>query len=93
MIDEETGATIPTAPERAISDEIAISVRELDVTYRTTFEKRPTLKQAIVRLGRGKRSVKTVEALKNVSFDVNRGSVLGIVGHNRRHRASDPGAH
>lgn len=82
MFDEETGATIPQIAERAISDEIAISVQELDVTYRTTFEKRPTLKQAVVRLGRGKRSVKTVEALKNVSFDVSRGSVLGIVGHN-----------
>jgi ABC-type polysaccharide/polyol phosphate transport system ATPase subunit len=82
VFDEETGATIPQIAERAISDEIAISVQELDVTYRTTFEKRPTLKQAVIRLGRGKRSVKTVEALKNVSFDVARGSVLGIVGHN-----------
>ena len=82
MFDEETGATIPQIADREISDEIAISVQELDVTYRTTFEKRPTLKQAVVRLGRGKRSVKTVEALKNVSFDVTQGSVLGIVGHN-----------
>lgn len=71
-----------TLEDRQVSDDIAISVSDLDVFYRTTFEKRPTLRQAVVRLGRGKRSVRTVEALKNVSFDVQRGTVLGIIGHN-----------
>ncbi|MFA7322726.1 MAG: ABC transporter ATP-binding protein [Candidatus Nanopelagicales bacterium] len=82
MIDEEDDTLIPKIAERKISEDIAVSVTELDVTYRTTFEKRPTLKQAVVRLGRGKRSVKTVEALKDVTFEVQRGTVLGIVGHN-----------
>jgi len=82
VIDEEDDTLIPKIAERKISEDIAVSVTELDVTYRTTFEKRPTLKQAVVRLGRGKRSVKTVEALKDVTFEVQRGTVLGIVGHN-----------
>jgi ABC-type polysaccharide/polyol phosphate transport system ATPase subunit len=45
-------------------------------------EKRPTLRQTLVRAGRGERLVREVEAVKNVSFDVNRGSVLGIIGNN-----------
>ncbi|MDP2013977.1 MAG: ATP-binding cassette domain-containing protein, partial [Actinomycetota bacterium] len=81
-MEDEMGDPIPQIAHRSISNEVAITVSDLDVTYRTTIEKRPTLKQAIVRLGRGKRSVRTVEALKDVSFQVNRGTVLGIIGHN-----------
>jgi ABC-type polysaccharide/polyol phosphate transport system ATPase subunit len=69
-------------PEKEILDEIAVSVSNVSVTYRTTFERVPTFKQALVRFGRGERAVKLVEALQGVSFDVKRGTVLGIVGHN-----------
>ena len=48
----------------------AVRVEDLSITYRTTFERKPTLKQAIVRLGRGQRAVREVQALKHVSFDV-----------------------
>jgi ABC-type polysaccharide/polyol phosphate transport system ATPase subunit len=60
----------------------AISVRDLDITYRVSLEARPTLKGAIVRLGRPHRSIREIEAVKNVSFDVAKGSVLGIIGAN-----------
>jgi ABC-type polysaccharide/polyol phosphate transport system ATPase subunit len=69
-------------PEKEILDELAVSVSNVSVTYRTTFERVPTFKQALVRFGRGERAVKEVEALKGVSFDVKKGTVLGIVGHN-----------
>jgi lipopolysaccharide transport system ATP-binding protein/teichoic acid transport system ATP-binding protein len=59
-----------------------VSVQDVSITYRTTFEKRPTLKDAVVRLGRGERAVREVQAVKNVTFDLKRGSVLGIVGSN-----------
>jgi len=59
-----------------------ISVQDVCITYRTTFEKSPTLKDAVLRLGRRERSVREVEAVKNVSFDVPQGSVLGIIGSN-----------
>ena len=70
-----TGAVDPNAP-------IAVSVQDVSVTYRTTFEKVPTFKSAIVRLGRGERATREVEALKNVSFEVREGTSLGIIGAN-----------
>jgi teichoic acid transport system ATP-binding protein len=61
---------------------LAVRVQDLSITYRTTFERKPTLKQALVRFGRGQRAVKEVEAIKNVSFDVANGSAMGIIGSN-----------
>jgi ABC-type polysaccharide/polyol phosphate transport system ATPase subunit len=66
----------------SVSDPVSVSVQDVCITYRTTFEKRPTLKDAVVRLGRGERAVREVEAVKHVSFDVKQGSVLGIIGSN-----------
>jgi lipopolysaccharide transport system ATP-binding protein/teichoic acid transport system ATP-binding protein len=60
----------------------AIRVQNLSITYRTTFEKRPTLKESLKRAGRGQRVVREVQALKGVSFDLPHGRVLGIVGNN-----------
>jgi ABC-type polysaccharide/polyol phosphate transport system ATPase subunit len=61
---------------------MAVKVENLSITYRTTFERVPTLKSALVRFGRGQRAVKEIEALKNVSFDVPDGTALGIIGNN-----------
>jgi len=60
----------------------AVRVEDLSITYRTTFERKPTLKQAIVRLGRGERAVREVHALKHVTFDVRVGTSMGIIGSN-----------
>lgn len=62
--------------------DIAIKVENLSITYRTTFEKRPTLRESVRRAGRGERVVKEVQALKGVSFELPRKRVLGIVGNN-----------
>jgi teichoic acid transport system ATP-binding protein len=61
---------------------LAVRVDDLSVTYRTTFERKPTLKQALIRFGRGQRAVKEVEALRNVSFEVYAGTAMGIIGAN-----------
>jgi ABC-type polysaccharide/polyol phosphate transport system ATPase subunit len=61
---------------------LAVKVDDLSITYRTTFERKPTLKQALVRFGRGQRAVREVEAIKNVSFDVRTGTAMGIIGSN-----------
>ncbi len=61
---------------------LAVRVEDLSITYRTTFERKPTLKQALVRFGRGQRAIKEVEALRNVSFEVYTGTAMGIIGAN-----------
>ena len=60
----------------------SIVVEGVSVTYRTSVERRPTLAKTVKRLGRGQRTVREVEALRDVSFTVPQGSVLGIVGVN-----------
>jgi teichoic acid transport system ATP-binding protein len=64
------------------SSPLAVRVKDLSITYRTTFERKPTLKQAIIRFGRGQRAVKEVEAIKDVSFEVHNGTAMGIIGSN-----------
>ncbi len=69
------------ASERA-ADARAISVENVSVTYRTTYERRPTLKRRLAQLKRRRRVVREVEALRDVSFAVPHGTVLGVVGMN-----------
>jgi ABC-type polysaccharide/polyol phosphate transport system ATPase subunit len=76
---EKRSAAVEERPEH---DDCAIKVENLSVTYRTTFEKKPTLKSTLVRLGRGQRTIREIEAVQDVSFDVPHGTVLGIVGVN-----------
>lgn len=68
-----------SAPPRG---EPAIRVEDVSVTYRTTSERKPTLTKTVVRLGRRERTVREIHAVRNVSFDLERGKVLGVVGVN-----------
>lgn len=69
------------------SSELAISVRDLSKTYYIASESRrhTTIAEALVHRLRHpfERARKDIfQALKNVSFDINRGEVVGIVGRN-----------
>jgi ABC-type polysaccharide/polyol phosphate transport system ATPase subunit len=66
----------------SVSERTAISVEDVSVTYRTSFERAPTLRSTMLRLGRRERVVREVEAVRNVTFDVPHGTVLGVVGAN-----------
>jgi ABC-type polysaccharide/polyol phosphate transport system ATPase subunit len=68
---------LPSASEPA-----AVRVQDVSVTYRTSYERAPTLKSTMLRLGRSEKLVREIDALKNVSFEVPRGTVLGVVGAN-----------
>ncbi len=67
--------------EFAVRLKPAIRVQDLTVTYRTTYERVPTFKSTLVRLGRRERAVREIEA-RSVSFDVPHGEVMGVVGVN-----------
>lgn len=75
-------SSLSASPSPNGASPLAVKVQDLCITYRTTFERKPTLKQALVRFGRGQRAVREVEAVKNVSFDVPNGTAMGIIGAN-----------
>jgi teichoic acid transport system ATP-binding protein len=66
----------------APAGEWAIRVERLSVVYRTAFDKKPTFARSLRRLGRRERIVREIRAVRDISFDVPRGAVLGIVGVN-----------
>jgi ABC-type polysaccharide/polyol phosphate transport system ATPase subunit len=66
----------------SVSERRRIRVEDVSVTYRTSLEAAPTLKGTLVRLGRRERVIREVRALRDVSFDVPHGQVLGVVGAN-----------
>ena len=72
----------PPVIEAEPEPEFSIRCDNVSVTYRTSVERKPTLKTAVRRLGRRQRSVREVKALKNVNFRVKRGAVYGVVGTN-----------
>lgn len=65
-----------------VGDQSAVRVENLSLTYRTTIDKRPTLKRTLIRLGRRERVVREIRAVRDMSFQVPHGTVLGIVGVN-----------
>lgn len=65
-------------------DTMAISIEDITVAYRSYKERPTTLKESLVKFARtGKiRYYSTFNALENISFQVQRGEVFGIIGSN-----------
>jgi ABC-type polysaccharide/polyol phosphate transport system ATPase subunit len=64
------------------TNDLAVSVQGLGLTYKTSIDKKPTLKARLKSLGRGRKHTKLVRALDDVSLEVRYGTVLGIIGSN-----------
>ena len=62
--------------------EVAVSIQNLNVVYKTTLEKRPTLKNRLMLFGAGKKQTRIVNAVENLNLEISYGSVLGVVGAN-----------
>ena len=70
------------------TNEIAVSVRDVSLTYSTTIDRRPTFKLRAKALMRGKKQTRVVNALRNVNLDVEYGHVLGVIGANGAGKSS-----
>lgn len=64
------------------SDDLAVKVEHLSVTYRASYDKIPTLRSTLRRLGRRERVLREIEALRDVSLEVRHGTVMGVIGAN-----------
>lgn len=85
-VPDEHGTDDPHPPPTADAD-VAIRVSNLHITYRSVMDKKQTLRARIGNIGRRDKrdtasTVRVVRAVRGVSFDVRRGEVFGIVGHN-----------
>ena len=59
-----------------------IEVRDVSMRFRMANDRISSIKEFIIAKLRGKLQYNEFEALKNVSFDVKRGEVVGLIGHN-----------
>lgn len=59
-----------------------IKVENVSVKYLMTYDRVKSMKEYLVQLVKGKIKYEEFWALKNVSFEVQKGEVMGIIGHN-----------
>jgi ABC-type polysaccharide/polyol phosphate transport system ATPase subunit len=79
---------LPSVSNPHKTNEIAVSVRGLGLTYTTAIDRRPTLKARAKSLGRGTKQTRVIRALDNVDLDVEYGHVLGVIGTNGAGKSS-----
>ena len=53
-------------------------MRDLHIHYRLSLDRRPTLKGALVNLGKSVERYRTIRAVEGLSFDVAHGQVMGV---------------
>ncbi len=70
------------------TNELAVSIRGVGLTYTTSIDKKPTLKARVKSLGRGKKQTRIVRALDDINLDVKYGQVLGVIGTNGAGKSS-----
>lgn len=63
-------------------NESAIVVKNLHKSFRLPHEKHSGIKQAVVNIFNGKKGYETQHALRDISFEVEKGEFFGIIGRN-----------
>lgn len=64
------------------NDSIAIECRRVGKTYELSTEQSSTLKETLLRGGRGKRSTNLIEALRDITMTIHSGEIVGLIGDN-----------
>jgi len=62
--------------------EVMIRAEHVSLCYRMSYDRVKSIKEYVVQLVKGKIRYEEFWALKDVSFEVKKGEVLGIIGHN-----------
>lgn len=65
-----------------MAKEVAIKVKDLHKSFRLPKEHSSELKQAFINLVRGKKGYDEQKVIKGISFDIEKGDFVGIVGRN-----------
>lgn len=87
-LERDPGAPEPTVHSSVGADaphfaDAAVIVEDLNITYRVNLERKASLKNALVKAGKGqKTNYREVKALRGVSFDVPKGKCTGFIGAN-----------
>lgn len=63
-------------------EETVIEVQNVTMRFRMAKEESSSLKEFMIRMVKGKNQYRTLTALKNISFEVKQGDVVGIIGTN-----------
>lgn len=65
-----------------MSEQAMIRVEHLGVSYRIDLKRNTNLKEFVIHALKRQNQYRTFWALRDVSFEVRRGEVLGVIGHN-----------
>lgn len=79
---KNTGQVRPVSVKERERTDMIIKVDAVSLCYRMSFDRIMSIKEYLVQMIRGQLKYQEFWALKDVSFEVNKGEVLGIVGNN-----------
>ena len=68
--------------EKTKKDDIAISVDHVTMEFTRERDESGSIKELVIRFLKGERKIEKFRALDNISFDVKKGEVVGIIGTN-----------
>lgn len=82
VVDEEKYAEVETAIEKSTKEEPVISIQHVTMKYKISTSDASGLKEFLIQKIKKKVSYRELLALNDVSFDVYKGEVVGIIGTN-----------